>query len=200
MVVERLSTGEDEQDCGRFLHEFTILHRRIRTSCSSFSVKCCTCKLSLCNGVPLVRPLRAERACGVESFIVMLSADCSIDKRLIRRFLRRAFAVLARSSDFFIEGGVHVVRYSSDMGASRGVASRGRVGPLLGGFALMKNKNASFEPTFSCIESLLSGNRLGGVYKLVCFASNGKVFPTGYPSCGYTFISINTCRNGRIPP
>lgn len=168
--------------------EFTIIERRISISVSSFSCKFCVCKLRRCKGVPLVRRGRFQRTGGVRRLIVTVSASTSYGRGLIRRFLGRAKTVLGRRRDFFRGIRVHVVRYSGRVRGSVPVAGLSRVKGCARRFSISKKCKASFQPMFSCMRGLEGDKRLGGLGKLVCFASKCKRCPGGPASCRAMFI------------
>lgn len=181
----------ERYDYGEILQRFTCLSEDMTVNDDEFDYVYYTYGLSLYDNMPLIEPLEYKDVQKVKEFVIAIDTSASCRGPLVQAFLRKTYAILKQSENFFRKVNIHILQCDMEVQADYKITCDEDFDAFLAHGKLQGFGSTDFRPVFSYVDEQIRKGEFENLKGLIYFTDGYGIYPDSMPAYDTIFVFLN---------
>ncbi len=191
----------EQYDYGEILRRFAVPGEEMAVSDEEFDYVYYTYGLARYGNLPLIEPLEYRESRKVKEFVIAIDTSASCSGAAVGEFLRKTYAILKGTENFFHTINVHIIQCDSQVQQDTRIACMEELEEFLRKGKLAGGGATDFRPVFTYVEQLREQGEFENLRGLIYFTDGYGVYPERPPQYQVIFAFLEEDENrGPVPP
>lgn len=191
----------ERYDYGEILRRFTVMGEDVTVNDEEFDYVYYTYGLARYGNLPLIEPLEYRESKKVKEFVIAIDTSASCRGPVVRAFLRKTYAILKGSENFFHKVNVHIIQCDNRVQSDVKVTNDDDFEAFVKYGKLSGFGATDFRPVFDHVEELREQGEFENLKGLIYFTDGYGIYPDRMPDYEVIFAFLDEDENrGPVPP
>jgi predicted metal-dependent peptidase len=181
----------EHYDYSDILKRFTCLSEDMSINEDEFDYIYYTYGLSEYGNMPLVEPLEYKDVKKVKEFVIVIDTSASCKGPLVQAFLRKTYAILKQSENFFHQINVHIIQCDREVQSDTKITCDEDFDAFLASGKLRGFGSTDFRPAFSYVDEQIAKGEFENLKGLIYFTDGYGIYPDRMPEYDTIFVFLN---------
>lgn len=190
----------ERYDYSQILSRFAVMGEDMTVNDDEFDYIYYTYGLEHYGNLPLIEPLEYREINKVREFAIAIDTSASCRGTVVRAFLRKTFAILKSSENFFHKVNVHIIQCDSEIRSDTKITGEDDLEAFLKYGKLSGFGATDFRPVFEYIERLREQGEFEKLKGLIYFTDGYGIYPERMPDYDVIFAFPDEDEYRGAPP
>lgn len=191
----------ERYDYDDILRRFTVMGEESCLNDEEFDTIYYTYGLARYGNMPLIEPLEYKELNKIRDFVIVLDTSASCRNGVIQSFLKKTYAILKSTENFFQKINVHIIQCDNTVQSDTKITCDADFEQFLKKGKLKGFGGTDFRPAFAYVDSLLEEGEFEKLKGLIYFTDGFGIYPEKMPKYNSIFVFLDDDRTRpQVPP